>query len=161
MELYLSGVLSTIPFDLLVLSVHNVGSLSSWISNVITKCAQSRAQKPLSRIAFYCSPAGFDRSWCPLLHTLSPLEPPERVRGETIQVLNQKQKMQKWLCCLGQIKITKRPMKNFLMPDMAAGAGSSWCFLGASATVACKVHCDLDSIYTAVLYNLSYSLDYT
>ena len=31
---------------------------------------------------------------------------------------------------------TKRPMKNFLMPDIAAGAGSSWCFLGASATVA-------------------------
>ena len=95
-----------------------VKSLSSVISIVRTWAHQPS----ISRIFFYCFLAGFGRSWSQQPHTLSPQEPPVRVEGEFFPEN------------LGEL--TNRPMKNFLMPDMAAGAGSSWCSLGASAWAA-------------------------
>ena len=94
---------------------------------------------PFSRTSFYYFPVGFGRSWCPRPRTLSLQEPPGKEQRE-----NHNKAYKKSSSVAGEeVPITKRPMKNFLMPDMPAGAGSSWCGLGASATFAWIVLYDM------------------
>ena len=114
--------LSTTLFDLLVSSIHIVGRS---LNVIVLKLGHQCPIIPLiSRTSFYCSLAGFGRSWYPLLHTQSPQEPPKKSkRWKTKLILNPQKRKKVFLMPPNKLRLPRGQWRTFWCRTWQQGQG--------------------------------------
>ena len=99
-------------------SLHIIGS--HWMST----CSKCPIIPLISRTSFYCSLAGFGRSWYPLLHTQSPQEPPKKSkRWKTKLILNPQKRKKVFLMPPNKLRLPRGQWRTFWCRTWQQGQG--------------------------------------